>query len=200
MDSVRSTRISRTPSILASTGGKTSEPSTMVTRSMAKSLGPRELDENNTPLSSLPASKGEKRKRTVTVKKESGEEKPAVKKSCMLCEDELATVTFYPCRHQACCFDCSLRLKKCPKCKRAISKKEREDGQAIELDKPVSYSELMAKVRELEENQLCSICMARKKSIVFNCGHMACESCMSSLTICHYCRAVIDTRTRIFQN
>ena len=167
----------------------------VMTRSMMKNLGPQE--DGTTLLASQLSKKGEKRKRTVT--KKEPEEKVAVIKSCTLCEDELASVTFYPCRHHACCVDCSLRLKKCPKCKRAISTKVREDGQTIEIAKPVSYTELLSKVRELEENQLCSICMANKKSIVFNCGHMACQSCTNSLTTCHYCRAGIRTRTRIFE-
>lgn len=46
--------------------------------------------------------------------------------------------------------------------------------------------------------RLCAVCLDREKNTVFGCGHLACESCAASLTICHMCRAVVTARIRVY--
>ncbi|AGR57154.1 IAP-3 [Choristoneura rosaceana nucleopolyhedrovirus] len=51
------------------------------------------------------------------------------------------------------------------------------------------------------DEQLCKICYDAKKTVCFvPCGHvMACGKCASTLTICPYCRANVETPVRMYQ-
>lgn len=41
---------------------------------------------------------------------------------CLICDDNIANLLFFPCLHQVCCSECSYRLKKCFSCKQVIQK------------------------------------------------------------------------------
>lgn len=44
---------------------------------------------------------------------------------CLICDENMADIRFYPCGHQVCCSDCSdciVRMKKCISCKQVIKK------------------------------------------------------------------------------
>jgi hypothetical protein len=41
---------------------------------------------------------------------------------CAICLSNTKTTVFYPCGHYYCCSDCSYQIKKCPICRKDISK------------------------------------------------------------------------------
>lgn len=57
---------------------------------------------------------------------------------------------------------------------------------------------LETRVADLEEASMCSICMERKRNIVFLCGHSACEHCAAPLKTCHMCRQTITKKINIY--
>ena len=55
--------------------------------------------------------------------------------------------------------------------------------------------------RELEllkDRITCSICLEREKNTRLNCGHMICDTCASSISLCPICRAPITSRDRVY--
>lgn len=58
--------------------------------------------------------------------------------------------------------------------------------------------ELRARVQEMEDSLTCSICMERKRSVAFLCGHSACHQCTGALKICHMCRKPITGKINLF--
>ncbi|RHY28167.1 hypothetical protein DYB32_006178, partial [Aphanomyces invadans] len=65
-------------------------------------------------------------------------------------------------------------------------------GRAAE-DDPATLSR---RLRAMEEELICTICMAAKKNVVFQCGHETCEDCSKNVVNCPSCRLPIRTRTR----
>ena len=118
---------------------------------------------------------------------------------CSLCDEEETPVKFHPCQHKVCCLDCSIRLKKCPKCKGLITKKEKWDGQEVELKSAVKYTDLLERLHAQEETKKCQICFEKPKNTVFGCGHFACQDCAKVLNSCHFCRKKIQVRTKVFE-
>ena len=49
------------------------------------------------------------------------------------------------------------------------------------------------------DNNPCMMCCEFKKSIVFNCGHLACVGCAFKLKDCPQCRNTIKEKTYIFE-
>ena len=84
---------------------------------------------------------------------------------CKLWDDEPSLITFNPCMHRVVCLDCSIRLKKCPECQIEIKEKVTLNGLAINLNK-LELSEILIKIKTLEEAQICSICMVNKFFII----------------------------------
>ena len=119
--------------------------------------------------------------------------------ACNLCDEEPATITFHPCTHKICCLDCSIRVKKCMRCNKKIERKTKDNGTPVAVPKVSSVLELAEKLSAHEEAQLCAICMEHKKSIVFNCGHLACAECSNLIQRCHMCQADIQARTKIYE-
>ena len=117
---------------------------------------------------------------------------------CKLCVGEPASVTFEPCKHKICCLDCAYRIRKCTKCNAMVTKKIKEDGQQLIAPGDVKVSELLAKVKELEDEDKCKICLEIKNEIFFNCGHRTCAKCSVPLKECPFCRIKIKKRTKIF--
>ncbi len=81
-----------------------------------------------------------------------------IEKKCKLCDDEPCLITFNPCMHKNVCLDCSIRLKRCPECNQEIKEKQTINGTTLNLNK-IELSELLIKIKTLEEAQICSICM-----------------------------------------
>ena len=61
------------------------------------------------------------------------------------------------------------------------------------------FSQLLNKIQALEEAQICSICMERKKDTAFQCGHIACSMCAMPLKACHICREKVVKRIKIYE-
>lgn len=118
---------------------------------------------------------------------------------CKLCDEEPISVTFLPCSHKCVCFDCSIRIKKCIECHKIINEKVDLNGTSLNFSK-TEFSELIEKVKNLEEAQLCPICMERKKDTTFQCGHTTCNFCSKQLVNCHICREIILTKIKIYEN
>jgi len=109
---------------------------------------------------------------------------------CLVCSERLPLVTFLPCGDKIVCTDCSLKVKKCLKCKEQVeSKKIQGDIKAREQER---LRVLEAKMQEIEDQMLCPICMERKRNMTFQCGHSGCEECIKPLDKCHMCRKPVD--------
>ncbi|KAM7427181.1 SMC5-SMC6 complex localization factorprotein 1 [Porites harrisoni] len=128
---------------------------------------------------------------------------------CIVCSDEPASVKFEPCGHVIACQDCAARMKKCLKCKGAITRKissEATSTQPSELTaKDEKYLEtlhsllsLQAHVREIEDANMCAICLEKPRNVAFLCGHGTCVECASSLEVCPMCRKPIDKKITLF--
>jgi hypothetical protein len=89
-------------------------------------------------------------------------------------------------------------LKRCIECNQQINEKITSDGSAINVQKQ-DFTELLHKIQELQEAQICSICMERKKDTAFQCGHIACSICAIPLKACHICREKVTKRIKIYE-
>lgn len=122
---------------------------------------------------------------------------------CVVCS-ELAdqNVKFEPCLHRIACEDCSSRMKKCLKCGQNITRRLTQDGRIIACKSRQPSAErlryLESKIAEIEEAHCCSICMERRRNVVFLCGHSACDKCSHTLKICHMCRKTITKKINIY--
>ncbi|XP_022104151.1 E3 ubiquitin-protein ligase MIB2-like isoform X2 [Acanthaster planci] len=58
--------------------------------------------------------------------------------------------------------------------------------------------ELRMKMQELEDAQLCNICMERKRDTAFLCGHSTCKKCAKPLKQCPICRKPITKKIMLF--
>jgi hypothetical protein len=54
--------------------------------------------------------------------------------------------------------------------------------------------------RSSAEGALCTVCMERRKGLVFNCGHQTCAECGEHMATCPFCRVDITARIRLFQS
>ena len=59
---------------------------------------------------------------------------------------------------------------------------------------------MRARLSELENERLCSICIERPKDCAFQCGHRFCRECARSpqLTVCPLCRAPVTQRIVLY--
>ena len=110
----------------------------------------------------------------------------AIRTECQLCceimKKALRPVRFEPCGHTLVCSECCPRIKKCIKCEIRIEKKvviKRDSAINDDLEeevksvKTLKLHELELKVQDWEESYSCSICMERKKEVVFTrCGEI----------------------------
>ncbi|VEN54035.1 unnamed protein product, partial [Callosobruchus maculatus] len=122
---------------------------------------------------------------------------------CLICSDlSEENVKLEPCNHRPACEDCSSRLKKCLQCGQMVQKRVTKDGRLIPpLGRQPSAERmryLESKIAEIEESHACSICMERKRNIVFLCGHGACSRCADTLKTCHMCRKTITKKIPIY--
>ncbi|KAK7791090.1 hypothetical protein R5R35_000511 [Gryllus longicercus] len=134
---------------------------------------------------------------------ENGEKRTLAPVECAVCS-ELGeeNVLFEPCGHHIACEECSSRMKKCLKCGQPINKRLTQDGRIIPCKSRQPSTErlryLESKIAEIEEAHCCSICMERRRNVVFLCGHGACEKCSTTLKICHMCRKTITKKINLY--
>lgn len=122
---------------------------------------------------------------------------------CLVCSDlSEENVELEPCGHKPACEDCSSRMKKCLECGVIVHKRMTKDGRIISAKSRQPSAErlryLECKIAEIEESHACSICMERKKNVVFLCGHGACAKCADTLKTCHMCRKAIAKKIPVF--
>ncbi|KAL6431933.1 hypothetical protein ACFW04_007392 [Cataglyphis niger] len=79
--------------------------------------------------------------------------------------------------------------------KEEISDREREKEKDKDLER-LRYLE--TRVADLEEANMCSICMERRRNVAFLCGHGACEHCAAPLKTCHMCRKTITKKINLY--
>ncbi|XP_068753853.1 E3 ubiquitin-protein ligase MIB2-like [Montipora capricornis] len=137
------------------------------------------------------------------------QERDSEESLCIVCSDEPPSVTFEPCGHMIACKDCAVRMRKCLKCKATITRKissKEPSVQVAELsEKDEKYLEtlhslltLQAHVREIEDANMCAICLEKRRNVAFMCGHGTCATCSTSLEICPMCRKPIDKKITLF--
>lgn len=80
-----------------------------------------------------------------------------------------------------------------PEAKRKEEISEREKDKDLER---LRYLE--TRVADLEEANMCSICMERRRNVAFLCGHGACEHCAAPLKTCHMCRKTITKKINLY--
>ncbi|CAH1175954.1 unnamed protein product [Phaedon cochleariae] len=122
---------------------------------------------------------------------------------CLVCSElSEENVKLEPCDHKPACEDCSSRMKKCLHCGQIVQKRVTKDGRVIPAKSRQPSAERMryleCKIAEIEESHACSICMERKKNVVFLCGHSTCARCADTLKICHMCRKTITKKIPIY--
>lgn len=126
------------------------------------------------------------------------------KKECIVCNEILHLIIFEPCKHQVCCEDCGIRMKKCISCAMAIERKMGINGLQITVGKESRVPSadrlryLENKIQEYEETHYCSICMERTRDVAFLCGHGACSRCADTLRTCHMCRKTILKKINLY--
>ena len=54
------------------------------------------------------------------------------------------------------------------------------------------------RINELEDTINCPICLAKRRGVVFQCGHSACGDCSAQVNSCHNCRNPITARITFF--
>lgn len=122
---------------------------------------------------------------------------------CLVCSDlSEENVRLEPCSHKPACEDCSSRMKKCLQCGVVVQKRVTKDGRIIPAKSRQPSAERMryleCKIAEIEESHACSICMERKRNVVFLCGHGTCSKCADTLKTCHMCRKTITKKIPIY--
>ncbi|XP_077291024.1 E3 ubiquitin-protein ligase mind bomb 2 isoform X2 [Arctopsyche grandis] len=126
--------------------------------------------------------------------------KPA---ECVVC-CELSEVNclLEPCGHRPACEDCTARMKKCLSCGTIIERRLTVDGRSIPCRSRQPSAErlryLECKIQEIEEAHCCPICMERRRTVAFLCGHGACAKCAATLTTCHMCRQDITSKINLY--
>lgn len=65
-------------------------------------------------------------------------------------------------------------------------------------DGDTSKEDVEMRLQEIEESVTCNICLDRRRSVVFLCGHNACGECARGLRFCHMCRKPITKRINMF--
>ncbi|KAG7197136.1 hypothetical protein KM043_007222 [Ampulex compressa] len=80
-----------------------------------------------------------------------------------------------------------------------LEDKSKEDNKEKEKDKDLERLRyLETRVADLEEANMCSICMERRRNVAFLCGHGACEHCAAPLKTCHMCRKTITKKINLY--
>lgn len=83
----------------------------------------------------------------------------------------------------------------------SLDYKIREDKRDEDKEKEKHLERLRyleTRVADLEEANMCSICMERRRNVAFLCGHGACEHCAAPLKTCHMCRKTITKKINLY--
>ncbi|KAL2738045.1 E3 ubiquitin-protein ligase MIB2-like isoform X3 [Vespula squamosa] len=83
----------------------------------------------------------------------------------------------------------------------SLDYKIKEDKRDEEKEKEKHLERLRyleTRVADLEEANMCSICMERRRNVAFLCGHGACEHCAAPLKTCHMCRKTITKKINLY--
>ncbi|XP_026669972.1 E3 ubiquitin-protein ligase MIB2 isoform X2 [Ceratina calcarata] len=100
---------------------------------------------------------------------------------------------------QAATGEVSLKQQEKEKDNALDEKKEENQDKEREKDKDLERLRyLETRVADLEEANMCSICMERRRNVAFLCGHGACEHCAAPLKTCHMCRKVITKKINLY--
>lgn len=182
-------------------------------RTVPEGFNVTEFSPRNSPSHNSDSSKGRKSRREESkvdnaasiAKVEPSSPKMCSKKpvECTVCS-ELSedNVTLEPCGHKPACEDCASRMKKCLQCGCCVQKRVTKDGRIIPAKSRQPSAERMryleCKIAEIEETHGCSICMERRRNVVFLCGHGACAKCADTLKTCHMCRKTITKKIPIY--
>ncbi|KAL7645433.1 UNVERIFIED_CONTAM: hypothetical protein RMT77_003819 [Armadillidium vulgare] len=122
--------------------------------------------------------------------------------NCIICLESPSNVVFHPCTHCVTCEECSSRVKKCLTCRQVVLSKVTQDGRILSSKSRQPSAErlryLETKIAEIEEAHSCSICMERRRSVAFLCGHGACVVCAHPLKTCHMCRKPITRKINLY--
>ena len=56
------------------------------------------------------------------------------------------------------------------------------------------------KIKDMESFMECLICLEKctQSTVVFNCGHYCCSTCVNSLKSCHMCRNIINSKVKLY--
>lgn len=71
-------------------------------------------------------------------------------------------------------------------------------GVEVSEEDEETMKDLKDKLQELEDRQMCNICMERLHNVAFRCGHQACSHCAETLERCHMCRKPVTERIQLF--
>ncbi|XP_077560807.1 uncharacterized protein LOC144175627 isoform X4 [Haemaphysalis longicornis] len=55
------------------------------------------------------------------------------------------------------------------------------------------------KEEEIDDRHTCAICMERERTVAFLCGHGACQECATKIKRCHFCRARVKKRIKLYE-
>lgn len=163
-----------------------------------RSRSRRQTEETNLIEPGLASSLEKDPKREASPKIKS--KKPA---ECSVCSElSEENVTLEPCGHKPACEDCASRMKKCLICGLCVQRRITKDGRIIPAKSRQPSAERMryleCKIAEIEETHGCSICMERRRNVVFLCGHGTCAKCADTLKTCHMCRKTITKKIPIY--
>lgn len=135
----------------------------------------------------------------MAVKSPQSETQPQAQVTCQICKQVTIPVVFQPCGHKIVCNDCSKRMVECLSCQVTLTEKQTSDsGFEASSSSTMRVKALEGKLKELEDQCYCTICMERVKNIVFLCGHGACSECVETLTSCHMCRGHIKKKIHLY--
>lgn len=124
--------------------------------------------------------------------------------TCGMCGDSVRfLITLKPCEHKFACEYCVKGMKKCVRCACDIERRLASDGRIISYESKdtaaMKIKELESKIAELEEMNLCAICMENRKEVHFKpCCHGSCAKCSECITRCHMCRKWIEGKEPIY--
>ena len=60
------------------------------------------------------------------------------------------------------------------------------------------YNQKQQRINEFEDVVNCPICLAKRRGVVFQCGHSTCGDCSAQVDRCHNCRNPITARITFF--
>lgn len=111
--------------------------------------------------------------RTSVISSNSVETGEMIGNECMVCSENKPDTMFLPCNHMITCNSCSVKVKRCLKCRQDVTGK--------------------VKIEE------CVVCTDKMASVQFSpCGHVCvCEDCSARMKKCIQCRVPLDSKTGI---